>query len=177
MQTRAKRLVIGTICKRGHPLASEADIKIDGHGVRRCYECTKEDGRRHYHARRKKDPKGTSKLQKEKDRRRRHPTREQEAEVTRGHRPDPDSPRLFDQALDHTRPKCDGDERFTDWETPNMDADDETPMPPPPSPQEARLMCEGCPLFDLCLQASIVKRPYHGVYAGQRFENGRRLPL
>ena len=171
-QNRPRRIFVGTTCNNGH-LITESNLKIDGHGKRRCHDCIKAAGRRAYHLRRQEDPEGEANRRRGKEQRRRERNRERERELSRGHKPDPDAPRLFDIALDEVKPKCDGDSRFTDWETPSENSDPEYPAPP--SAKEARSMCDGCPLIDLCMQASLVKRPFHGIYAGQRFENGRRL--
>lgn len=94
-----------------------------------------------------------------------------------------ESPIIFEKALEEAsqnpeapQPLCvkkaGNPNRYLDW---SSDPDDEEPLPTP-SLLQARRLCEGCPLEDLCTQAALAKRPYHGVRGnGLRYENGRRI--
>lgn len=45
-----------------------------------------------------------------------------------------------------------------------------------PTRYEAKKMCEGCPLLELCNKDATTNPPYHGVRGGAlRFELGKRL--
>lgn len=84
------------------------------------------------------------------------------------HPPRKDAPVLFERALDEVRPQCDG--RWVEF----TDYDSEDPyMPDPPSPRQAQELCAGCPLIELCAEAALVKKPYHGIRAGRVWDNGK----
>ena len=63
---------------------------------------------------------------------------------------------------------------WIDWAT---NAEDSEPYEgKAPTKRDALDLCDGCPLYNLCADAAIVKPPYHGVRgAGLRFENGKRM--
>ena len=100
-----------------------------------------------------------------------------------------DSPKLFELALEEAGQNPEADQPqcvewvrnnpgrpnpWIDWAT---NPDEREPHErPAPSKIDALDLCEGCPLYNLCTDAAIVKPPYHGVRgAGLRFENGRKL--
>ena len=94
----------------------------------------------------------------------------------RGHPPRSNAPELFEMMLDNPdeygRPKCDGDLRFTEYDSEDPEQAD------PPSRLQADQMCDGCPLRDVCAEAALVQGPkkvYHGIRSGMVYENGRRL--
>lgn len=100
-----------------------------------------------------------------------------------------DSPREFEVALEEAaqnpkapQPQCVGwvkenpgkPNPWIDWAT--NPEDREPHEQPAPSKIDALDLCYGCPLYNLCTDAAIVKPPYHGVRgAGLRFENGRKV--
>lgn len=63
---------------------------------------------------------------------------------------------------------------WVDWATDLSDAEPQEVEIP--SLERAKMLCEGCPLEDLCTAANLAKPKYHGVYGtGVRYENGRRV--
>lgn len=76
---------------------------------------------------------------------------------------------VFNRALDRAHmgdgpaPMCDGlSEVFVDYRS-------------APTKDEAREMCEPCPLITLCRASARSVRPDHGVWGGEVWDRGRRL--
>lgn len=100
-----------------------------------------------------------------------------------------DSPRQFEIALEEAaqnpqapQPQCvlwvnahpGKPNPWIDWASSEEDAEPYEGQAP--TKQDALDLCDGCPLYNLCTDAAIVKPPYHGVRgAGMRFENGKRM--
>lgn len=82
----------------------------------------------------------------------------------------------FDQALeDLTEPTpCIAEgipSAWTDWDSnPEYREPYETDRP---SRQSARLMCEKCPLLELCLPAALARGEQHGIWSGTLVELGK----
>lgn len=99
------------------------------------------------------------------------------------------SPRRFEQVLEEATQNPDAPQaRCRTWVQENPDMpnpwvdwssdpyDSEPHEGKTPTLLRARMLCEGCPLEDLCTAASLAKPPYHGVRgSGLRYELGRRL--
>ncbi len=80
----------------------------------------------------------------------------------------------FEQALEEYQPACVKGglpSKWTDWATDPEDREDyETE---PPTKEEAADLCKGCKVAELCVEWAKATGQYHGVYDGQRRENGR----
>lgn len=101
-------------------------------------------------------------------------TREQ-AESTRRRT----APEEFGVAMETTATNCnvwfkEHPDELNPWTDYGDDEDDEH-LPDPPTAQQARALCEGCPLLVLCGEAAIEAPPYHGVRAGMVFNAGKRI--
>lgn len=70
----------------------------------------------------------------------------------------------FDKAQAEIKGTCHGEwDKWTDYTADTM-----------PTAQQARLMCEGCPLFAACANNADATNPSWGVWAGERWVYGRR---
>jgi hypothetical protein len=81
----------------------------------------------------------------------------------------------FNEALEKYVPPCRKDKRrpspWLDWASDPEDREDyETD---PPTKEEAEKLCDGCNVRELCLDWAKATGQFHGVYDGQRRENGR----
>lgn len=74
----------------------------------------------------------------------------------------------FNKQLNKARDSGKGLPNCEDDPGPWMDYDDENP----PSAEEAYSLCVDCPLLAACGLYAELDRPTHGIWAGDRFENG-----
>jgi hypothetical protein len=82
----------------------------------------------------------------------------------------------WDEAMEESRPNCRKSpipSRWTDWDSnPDHREPYESDMP---TAEEARKMCEGCPILSdrLCGRYAEATGQSHGVWNGRRRENGK----
>lgn len=62
-------------------------------------------------------------------------------------------------------------QRSNCFEKPNLFTDYEEP----PQRSVARAMCVSCPVFDLCATWAAAERPAWGIYAGEAWEDGKKV--
>lgn len=78
----------------------------------------------------------------------------------------------FELAVEEIKPKCVTNEFPSPWTDWSSGDDRETSESERPSAEDARLLCDGCPVADLCLPWALASRKSHGVYSGVAVENG-----
>lgn len=78
----------------------------------------------------------------------------------------------FELAVEEVKPKCVTGEFPSPWTDWSSSEDPETTEGERPSVEDARLLCDGCPVADLCLPWALASRKSHGVYGGIVVENG-----
>lgn len=137
-------------CQQDHELV-EANIRWESSGKngkrrRRCRECLREKARR--------QSKNAIKV----------------VEPPRAYRPNDatltQAIHDFEKALEVVDAKCKGNPSpYTDW----GDEDDELD---PPTREEAKRLCAGCPLAKACLNFGVASNAYHGVYGGNVVHEG-----
>lgn len=95
-------------------------------------------------------------------------------------RPRTDAGEIFDEfneQLKVTEVPCRGRElEFTEYADTRSAYDDENEgRLAPPTRSEARALCAGCPLFDLCGAFARAEKPDYGIWGGVRWQNGRAV--
>lgn len=164
--------VIGRTCPKGKHLLTEKNLKWKTAGtgrVRYCSDCAAERRKelRAANPEKAKEQTAAKTLAQKKRRQAKRPVETNTA------------PERFGTAMETTQTKCNtwfkqhpgGLDPWTDY----GDDEDSEHLPDPPTAQEARALCEGCPLLVLCGEAAIETPPYHGVRAGMVFNAGKRI--
>ena len=88
------------------------------------------------------------------------------------------SVRRFEAALEDYRPQCvleplaDGSWPKSPWTDWSSDPEQGEPYERP-STNAARLMCEDCPLIEMCLDYALATGQSHSVWGGRVIENGQ----
>ncbi len=166
MGTRPAKLVVGGVCKNGHRLTTET-LGVNNDETHFCKPCKMDTERRYRHNPDNAEKMREKYLRANANRRARNKLYKEQAEMMAMNNP---VVKQFYEALDGTATPCTTIPLDLMGYNPWTDYDEDKP----PSSNEAREMCAGCPLLAQCGAAAIAMRPYHGVWAGMVFVDGKR---